>query len=306
MKFSITKHIKLWITLVVAVLVVGLTMLGVFGFNNGADYTDSYEAVVSMDTQASSSTEEFRGLAEDYLNNKNLVFNRDVQEVDGPIGGYSLIYKFDSDVKLDKDAMKEYISSKISDSDIIISVEYNAVLPLNNQKVWKTVLALGIIIAVIFVYLAFMEKIASTLSVLIASVISSLLFISLSALCRVPANATISVMSVLAFLIASLLSVGLVNRFKEEKRLNDSVQQSSEKLSYNEIADKSAKASLLRYAFVLIGLLVAGILFIVLGNSYVKFIGLQIVLVDVCSVFASLVVTSVVWPKLKSAKKKRT
>ena len=51
MKFSINGKYKIWVVLTIAVLLIVFTLFGIFGFNQTVDYKDSFEAVVSMDTQ---------------------------------------------------------------------------------------------------------------------------------------------------------------------------------------------------------------------------------------------------------------
>ena len=100
-----------------------------------------------------------------------------------------------------------------------------------------------------------------------------------------------------------MLGAGLVNRFKEEIRLNDSVESSKDKLSFVQIADKAANASLLRFAFVLAGIIVVSAVMIAMGSAYVKFLGIQLLVAGACAVFSALVGIPLLWPVLKNLKK---
>lgn len=298
MKCSITKKFKLWITLVISILVVGLAMFGVFGLNQTNDYKTSYEAVVSMDTQSSITTEQFKDITSDYLESKGIETCSATQQIDGPIGRYSIIYKFSKDVNLNKTEMVDYVKSKISDDQLVITVNYNEVTGYDAQKTGSVILALGIAAVVITLYLFIMEGVKSGVSVLISSVLSALLFLALMGITRIPAAPFVTIFGCVAFLLNAVLSTSIVNSAKAQKRLNDASVTNAEKLTSKQLADKAACISFAKIAFIFVGLLVAGILFIALGNVYVKFLGLQLIVSAVCSAFSSLVGTTVTWSLL--------
>ena len=303
MKFSINKNFKIWVILTIVIVVVGLAIFGIFGLNKSVDFKGSYEAVVSMDTQFSSTPEEFTGLADEYFASKDIKPAGVSQVLDGPTFKYSVVYKFANDVELDATAMQEYIHGKLSDSSIVVEVEYNYVAPYNTEKYGWTILALAIAAVVITIYLFIMEKFIGGLTVLVSAVLSSLVSLALLAITRIPANSFVAVIGSCSYILASMLSCGLVNRFREENRLNESKEQNANKFTYEEIADACAMSSLTRFCFVLAGLILASLLFIILGGAYVKVAGLQLLVIAISAVYASLVGATVIWPLLNKQKK---
>ena len=305
MKFSINGKYKIWVILTVAILVIGFTLFGIFGFNQTADYKDSYEAVVSMDTQLEVTTEKLEQTADAYLQNKGYkVVEFATERVDGPIGRYSIIYKFDKDVKLDADAMQTYLTSKLGSASIVIEVEYNNVVnPYVNEGIGWVLLAVGITMIAVFVYMFFMEKVAGAVSVLASSVLSALLFVALLGATRIPANPFALACCLASSVLSAILSAGLVNRFKEQIRLNQAKTVNAEKLSYREIADLSAKDSFLRFTFVAGAIVLASALMVAIGSTYIKFLGLQVLVAGATAIFSSLIGVTLLWPVLKSIKK---
>lgn len=306
MKFSINSKWKIWVILTVAVLVVGFVLFGIFGFNQTVDYKTSHEAVITMDTQHEIAPEKLKEISETYFTAKNIEFvDYATESIDGPTGKYSVIYKFTKDVALDTEEMQEYITTVVNSEYIVFSVEYNdAVMPYYSNGIGWIVLALGIASVVAFVYLFFVEKLASAVSVICSAVLSAILFVALLGATRIPAMPFATALCAVSFALATFLSAGLVNRFKEEIKLNESKHLSSEKMTYTQIADKAAMSSLLRYSFVFIGLLLVSVVFIAAGAAYVKFLGLQLLVASVSAVFASLVGVPLLWPVLKNCKKK--
>ena len=307
MKFSINSKYKLWIIITVAILVVGFTLLAIFNFNQTVDFKDSYQVVISSNSQLEVPNQEIKQSAEKYFAQKGIVaVDYATEDIDGPIGKNAVIFKFDKDVNLDKADMKTFIETEldvVGDQMIVINVEYNNVHNYYNSGVGYIVLALAIGGLASFIYLLFAEKMAGAVSVISSAVLSSLLFIALLAITRIPAQPFAPAVCALTFALSMFLSTGFVNRFKEEVRLNDAVESSKDKLSYVQIADKSATDSLYRYAFVGGALLVIALLFVVIGSVYLTFLGLQMIIATLSAVFSSLIGVPLLWPVLKNVKK---
>ena len=308
MKLNINSKYKLWIIITVSVLLVGFTLLAIFGFNQTPDYKTSKEVVVTMDNQYEATTEELEDLANKYFESVNVkTINYATKRLDGPVGKYTLIFKIDSDAVVDAEKMAEYINAKLQEADyqlVNVEVAFNdEVKPFHNSEIGWICLAVGLTVLAVFIYLFFMEKIASALSVIASSILASLLFVAIVAGTRIPAAPFVYAVSALVFGLTSFLSTGLVARFGEQIKANEGMESKKDKLSYLEIAEKGAKDSFFRYAFVLSSLLVASVVMLILGSVYIKFLGLQLIVAGVSAVFASLVGIPLLWPVLKNFKK---
>ncbi len=310
MKFSINSKYKLWIILTVCVLVVGFTLLAILGFNQTPDYKASKEIVVTMDTQLDATVDELEELSNKYLTNKGVkTVDYATKRLDGPIGKYSIIFKVSNDAQVNADEMAEYINSellKANHENCFVEVSFNDVVkPYKDSQIGWICLAVGLTAVALFVYLFFMEKVASALAVIASSFLSTLLFIAIVGGARIPAEPFVYAVSALAFGLASFLSTGLVGRFREQIKANESLESKKDKMSYKEIAEKGAKDSLFRYAFIFGAILVASVVMLILGSAYVKFLGIHLIVAGVSAVFASLVGVPLLWPVLKNFNNKK-
>ena len=75
------------------------------------------------------------------------------------------------------------------------------------------------------------------------------------------------------------------------------------KLSYKEIADKAVNAGVLRYIVISAFMLLASVLLIAIGKGYFRFLGLQLLVVNVVSIFSSFIWTPILWSLLKKENK---
>ena len=307
MKLSINKNYKLWIIITAVVLVVGIALLAIFNFNQTADYKASYEAVVDMDNQNSLSQDGLSQYADEYLQSKGIsAIDHLTQEIDYTDGHYALVYKFDKDVKINQTDMATYIQNKATSAgfSVVIEVQYNNVDPFYTLPIGWICLGLGLATLAIFIYLLIMEKLASSIAVICSSALSALLFVALLATTRIPSQPFAYATMCLAFALTTFVSTGIVNRFKEQLKLNQSATSSEDKLSFEQIADKGVSDSLLRLIFIFGGLLLTCILLISIGSIYIKFLGVQLLIAIIASAFASICILPTLWPLLKNFKKK--
>ena len=64
---AISKSMKWFTIVVIAVLVIGMTLLGVFGLNDTVDFKESYEVQVSVDQTYEDACTKMRTEAEKYF-----------------------------------------------------------------------------------------------------------------------------------------------------------------------------------------------------------------------------------------------
>lgn len=310
MKFGINSKYKIWVLITIALLVVGITLLAIFGFNKSADFKNSYEVKVSVDSQVDVDVNKLEKEIDSYFESKQLTptFYSN-QRVNGPIVAYSYIYKFGEQITLDVTDFESYLSTKLdvdydqTAQNNIIEVEYNQVVPFFKAPIGYIALALGISLVAIFLYLLIMEKLASALAVVLSTVGAGVLYMALLGLTRVPATPFAPYMFAFTFALSMLSSVGLVNRFKEQVRLNNSAD-SKEKLSFSQIADSSAKSSLFRYLVIAFAILLTSVLMVIFGEGHIEFLALNLLVAGASGLYASLIGTTLIWPLLKAFKKK--
>ena len=291
MKFSVTQKFKLWLVITLVVVVCGMIVLGVFGVNKSVDYKQSYEVTVGVDQNVDGASENVKVISEQYFKEKGIAPKSYAYQ--SMNRGNVHIYKFQNATKIVATELTEYVTEKLANSKVVVESTVSEVVNYADSGVWGLVIGLAVSAVAVFLYLLIMEKLASALSVLFSSVISAVLALSVISLTRIPILPILGVAVSASALLSAILSTVMVGRFKEEgKNVN--------KISTSEIADKSEKNSVLRFAFVFFALLLVSIILGTVGGlGYLTFVALTLLVVDVCAVFSSFVWTPIFWSALK-------
>lgn len=290
MKLNITSKFKLWLIITLVVIVAGMTMLGVFGINGTVSDGKSFEITVGVDQNVDNASVKAKEYAEAFFTEKGVdACDYAYQTMNG---GKVHIYTFANATGVNSEELSTYITEKMANDKVVVEASVSEVVTNKTQHIWGVVSALVLSAVAVFVYLLIMEKLKATLSVLFASLLSALLSLSLIALTRIPAIDTWALVVSVSAVLSAILSVVLVRRFKEQSRL-------FAKASSKEIVDNACSSSVLRFAVVLIALVVVALLLgLIAGIGFVTFIALAILVIAVSSVFASLVWTPIIWSAL--------
>lgn len=295
MKNSLFSKLKVLVVATIILIVAGLAVFGFVGFNNSVDFSKSYEVKVSLTQDVDGSATIAQDAAEKYFESKKQ--NQVEYSFQKTEDGEGFIFKFEELANVNEAELQTYINDELKAKNnlAVATVNVDEVVPASYSQVWKVVLALGVSFVVCFVYLLFTHKLRSALSAILSSIIASLLFFALIALTRIPAYPFFDAMAIGVAALSCLLSSGMLNRFKEEVRLN-------EKATDEEIVSKVTKDSVLRYVFVAVSLVLVALVFIILGSATLKYLGLQIALAAVSATFVSLFWMPLFWKLFKTKK----
>lgn len=296
---------KLFVVIALSLLVVGMTLLGIFGFNQTVDYGNGYEIQVQVESNLGDAESVMKSVSETYFKEKGIkTVSYGFQELEE---GETLIFKlkdgsaFEDTLKLEdiKAELKSKIETAFAENGgaltgLKVTVEayssYNAV----NESVKGVIIASAISIVVCAIYLFFMEKLSGALTMLITAIGSALLTIAVLAIVRIPASPYALCTVMLSAILAGVLSVGIVNR---SRQLLKSVAY--EKSSYKEIGAVAVKESSLRIVFMAISILCASLLLIILGTGYLKLLGLHILVGGAVAIFTAYGFTDILWATFK-------
>ncbi len=310
MKHSVTGKWKLWVIVTVIVVVAGMAVLGFLGINNSVDYSASYEVSVGVDQDIQNSASELKSIADKYFEDKGLKpVDYAFQTFDD---GKIFVYKFYGETDLSAEALQkeftESLSAKskelesiISDGKLEVSAKVNYVSTVASYDAGWLALALGIAAVAIFAFLWLTEKLASALSAACASAVAALLCTAVGFICRLPVYPFLAVAVAASFALAAILSSGMTNRFKEERK-----NVGNDKLSEREIADLAARSSKLRFSLTFAVVAVFAIALSVFGlGGYLTFVGLYALIAGASATFASYTFTPMIWAAVKSNKKSK-
>ncbi len=269
MKFSITNKTKLWLILVVVIMVIGTTLLGVFGFNKSVDFDAGYEIVVDCEENFNDSELIAKNATDAYFTQNGISVSETVQKS----GSGKITYKFSENPFVNLEQLKTNVQNALNDASIAleVSVKLNSIKSYPNSQVVGGIVLAVISLVVIFVYTLFAENASGALTVTGCGLLSSLLFVDMLGITRLPlrpfGGAVVAGVSVLA----SIISAVMVDRFNQDKKMESNV-----KLPNSVVADNGAKKSLLRVVFVFGFMAILSIALIVLGTSYLRLLGLEI------------------------------
>ena len=292
----ILSKIKWFIIATLVILVAGMTIFGIFGFNNTADHSESYEVSISVDQSIDKAKEILKSSSEKYLSEKGLSYF--VQVMDD---GAMLTYKFNSDVSAKVADMVSTVETALSanaeTNGVKAEMSISEVKGSDLINVCGLLIAVGVSIFAIFIFVLIMERmLASAVATVCSTVLAFLIFVSLMALTRLPANPFIDVVSVIAMVLSAIISVVIVGKYREE------IKNATTKMTNGEIVRKVAKTEYKKYLFVIACVFVGGIALAAFFSQYLLIAGAQIILAGVAS-FASLFITPLVWVAIRNSKK---
>ncbi len=301
---NMSKSLKIFTVIALSAIVVGMVFLGIFGFNKTLDYDNGYELKIEIEGNygetAESTAGKMKTAAEKYFNEKGVNYkNYSVETLEN---GNVLLIKLDqqSSEKIVIADLTAKIDDAIFESGLTSSASLYKKQIFTSSELGWVILGLGITAVIMFIYVFFTEKLAGALSVIITSLISVLLFLSLMAITRIPATPFVYTVMAFTCLLGASLSLVLVNRLSELKK-----NVGNDKKTGAELGDVALKSSAVRLAFVSGAILLAGLLFAIIGPAYLRFLGLQIIVSVISSLFATVSFSAVLWRVFKNDKKSK-
>ncbi|MBQ9734958.1 MAG: hypothetical protein IJV95_03755 [Clostridia bacterium] len=296
---GLIKKFKWFIVATLAILVVGMTLFGIFGFNNTVDFKDSYEVKVSIDQNVDDAIKILKETTDEYfesngINDKDYAFQEAAE-------GATLIYKFanvDKTLEGKLAGLTDKLNTALTTTGAQATVDINKVSGVNDLQTGWVILALGIAMVAIFIYLLIMEKLASAVAVICSSALSMLLFVAIMAITRIPAIPYVEVLACLAGIIAAVLAVTTVGRYREE------VKNANGKFSAQAVAESVAKKDKKKYLLALIATLVAAVAVAAFFVPYIMIMGAQIAVAGLVATFAAYFMTPFMWTLIKGRKNK--
>ncbi len=307
MKGLLNSKLKVITVVALLVVVAGFVLFGVLGFNATPDYTakQSYELEVSVDANIGTAPSVLKTSTDEYLASKGVrVSSYSVEKLDD---GAVYVYKFKNDVsdKIDIAELKAAIKEGLNGVELLTSVtpEANLNVRVNfGDTQWYIALALAIGVAATFIYALIFERISGALTISIVSIISGIVYFAAIGIVRLPAKPFFTTGLTLSVLLSAIISVVMVNRFNQTCKF-----ESSKNLSHAEIAAAGIKASGLRVLLLFAAVAVLGALFLIVGPSYIRYAGAQILIADVVATVIAYAYSGFFWAHLGAdGKKKKT
>jgi preprotein translocase subunit SecF len=301
MKKTNIDRIKFFIVATLSLVLVGLVLIGVFGFNTTVDYpndtANGYELQVSVDQNAGNAYELLKSSTEEYFTANGLTPSGVVQKISD---GKALVYKFKTDVTEKAAGLAAFVDGKLEAAGLTtveVSADVYQLSSTSFDGVWTMVLACGIAVVAIFVYALIMEKLAGSLATVFSSVVAAILFVALLGITRIPAAPFVGIGAAAAAVIAGASSVATVNRYREEAKNNAN-------LSAAEVIEKVAASERNKYIILGAAIAVTAIALAVFGVPYLMIVSGQLLLAGVAGTFSAYLGSAFMWAAIKNAKRK--
>ncbi|MBE7086933.1 MAG: hypothetical protein E7369_01365 [Clostridiales bacterium] len=298
---SIVGKLKIWLIATLVLIVAGMTIFGIFGFNQTNEYKNSFEVDVSIGVNVSDAGLTVKEASEKFFSDNGLKTTGCATLNEGE----RYIFKFNAlskdQLKNINDNLKTTVETALAGknlSSLSVTVKTGETQPYNYKAVWSIVLALGLAAVAVLAYYTLLEKFSGALTVLCASAISGVLYISLAALTRVPFEPVGGACLALSILLAGVLSGSIVNKCRE---LSKNV--GNDKKSLFELGDMATKSSIIRFALLLSLIVLFAIVLVIVGSALLKFTAIQIVLASVSAFFTAFTWSGIFWAYFKGFSK---
>lgn len=257
---------KLFALITALLLVAGLVMGIVFGFNQPATVSDAKTLTVQMNSYAGDTVtlEKLENVADKAIADAGLVaeYHADGELASGNI--YEIVYTFAKDTDSAKlAAAKDAIMAARGEGDFkgaFIQAMVNdgdAVSALSEGFVWRGILAAFVVLVFVFVYTALRHKLVAATLVTGTAFLVLLLTTAIAALCRIPVTATFAYAAMFATLFGAAVSIVFVGTVLKAKKADENAKKDFETVLFEEAPVKSVTVltAAMAVAFLLIGLI---------------------------------------------------
>lgn len=286
---------KIPLIILVAVLVVGIIVMAVFGLRGNFEMTGYNEFAVTVGTDTSKYN--------DYVSK----ISNSVNEFGGEYESYSIfdegddtkiIIRYLNDLSSDKQvALNEDLSGNLS-LDITMFSSHTHVGPVaDNIDYIYTAVAILLLYVVVSIFAYVRYNGASAVSLLLSCALATLGFISLTAILRLSVGISYLAMLVILNALVMYLSIQVFENIREESYLDAN--------DYSNAITSAMKKSRFQACVISCAVLVVGILFVLFAPSALKYISLNILFMAVILLATVTYVLPFAWSMFITLAKRR-
>ncbi len=297
---GVMKKVKWFIVSTLVILVVGITLFGVFGFNNTGDYSSSFDLRVTITQPIEKAQQTLKTTADKYMAEKGINVIS-TQTLDNGIG---YVFKFAGDVSEQIADLEQAINDALSQDPLTATVtvadfDPNFASGYGDNNVKGILIAMSIAVVLIFVYTLIMDKLAAAVAVICSAILSALVFIALMSITRLPSIPYVQLIALaFSFVLGAVMSIMTTGRLKE------AVKNQTGKFEYDNLAVGVMNAEKKKTVLALVAVFVASVALMALFASYTAIVGASLLVAGVSAVGVSYFITPLLWTTIKTSKKK--
>lgn len=269
----------------VAIILVGLVMFLINGFNFGIDFTGG--TIIEISANKFIEVEDAKAIMDEYDNDASIIHGGTNKE--------ELIIK--STLDLSNESVNGIISSFVEehgvDKDNIKSEKFGPTMGKEiRDKAW---LSITIATIAMLLYITFRFEFKFGLAAIIALLHDVIITVAVYAIFKLPVNSSFiaAILTIVGYSIND--TIVIFDRIREELRLNP-------KVTLDNIINGSIQHSLRRTIITTITTLIAVVVLYIIGVEAVKVLALPLIIGMLSGTYSSLFIAPAVWFDLKNRK----
>lgn len=280
-KMNIVKRRKTFLTISLGIIIVGIVMFFINGFNYGLEFTGG--SLIEMKTNEFISVEEAKEITDEFDSNMNIIHGGGDQE--------ELILKSTLDLSnKDVSSITESFQDQYDiDGKSISSEKIGATMGREIQR--KALLSISIATVAMLVYITFRFEFKFGLSAIMALIHDILITISIYSIFQLPINNSFiaAILTIVGYSIND--TIVIFDRIRERTRLN-------RRQDLEDLINRSVQDSLRRTVNTTITTVLAVLVLYILGVEDIKILALPLLVGMVAGTYSSIFLAPNFWYRL--------
>lgn len=268
-----------------AIMLLGLIMFLINGFNFGIDFTGG--TIIEISANKFIEVEDAKAIMNEYDNNASIIHGGTNKE--------ELIIKSTLDLSNEtvNDIITKFASEHGVDKDNVKSEKFG---PLMGKEIRdKALLSITIATIAMLLYITFRFEFKFGLAAIIALLHDVIITVAVYAIFKLPVNSSFiaAILTIVGYSIND--TIVIFDRIREELRLNP-------KVTLDDIVNNSVQHSLRRTIITTVTTLIAVIVLYILGVEDVKVLALPLIIGMISGTYSSLFIAPSLWFDFKNRK----
>lgn len=284
---DIIKNRKIFFSISLAIIIVGMIMMAVNGLNRGIDFEGG--TLIQIKIGKTISVDEVRLIVDKFDKEASIVHSGEKKDE------IQIKSKKDFNNKEIHQIFNEFKEKyKLKDEDLVQSQKFGPTMGKEIRQ--KALLSSAIAVVAMLIYISWRFEFKFAISAIITLAHDILIMLSVYAIFRIPVNGSFiaAILTILGYSIND--TIVIFDRIRETRRL-------SRKDSYEKVVNDSIKKSLTRSINTSITTLVTILLLYILGVEDVKILAFPLIIGVATGTYSSIFIASPLWYVFKSREK---